>query len=98
MTSEAPQFESPAAPIGKLSSPGKHCFASALDAAAAAGRIAAQLNASIHRYENQRRIANNGGPLPPYAANVMAEVSDPDENNCVEISTYDYEDRFVVPK
>jgi hypothetical protein len=96
-TSDEEQFESPAAPISRLASAGEHCFRTPLDVAAASARIAAYYEGAIRKYESARRVADAGGPLPPVEANTFGEVSDPDANNCILVSTYRYEDRYWWP-
>ena len=96
-TTTGNRFESPAAPLSKLTTAGTHCFATSLDAAAAAGRIAAAFVADRLDYEGQRRVANHGGPLPKAMSDMMGEVSDPDQDNCVAVSTFRYEDRWWYP-
>jgi hypothetical protein len=91
------RFESPAAPISQLASAGKHCFRTPVDVAAAAARIAAYYEQAIWEYEAARRNADAGGPLPSFGASMLGEVSDPDANNCVLVSTYLYQDRYWWP-
>jgi hypothetical protein len=93
---DATRFESPAAPISRLARAGEHCFGTPLEVAAAAARVAAYYERVIREYENARRIANAGGPLPPAGANMVGEVSDPDGNNCILVNTYRYEDRYWI--
>jgi hypothetical protein len=90
-------LESPAAPIGKLATGGRHCFHSPLDVAAAAARIEAFYARAMEDYEAARRAANAGGSLPAAGANIIGEVSDPDPNNCLTVSTYPYGDRYWFP-
>lgn len=86
-------YESPAAPIGRLATAGKHCFRTPVDVAAAAGRVAAYFEQAIREYETARRLLDAGGPLPRAGSNIVGEVSDPDANNCITVSTYLYDDR-----
>lgn len=89
--------ESPAAPVGQLATAGTHCFRTPVDVAAAAGRIGAYNEKAAREYESARRGADAGGPLPPFGAGMLGEVSDPDANNCILVSTYRYEDRYWWP-
>lgn len=88
------QFESPAAAIGKLAEAGKHCFRTPVDVAAASARIAAYYVGKMRKYEEERRIADSGGPLPPVESARIGDVSDPDSNNCIVVSAYLYDDRY----
>lgn len=97
-TSAGLHFESPAAPIGELSSRGKHCFRSPTDVAAAAARIAAHEQEEVRRYERARRIADAGGPLPVYGLQMIDRASDPDTDNCVVVSEYDYNEGPPEPR
>lgn len=53
---------------------------------------------AAREYESARRIADAGGPLPPIEAATLGEVSDPDANNSVSVTTYRYEDRYWWPR
>lgn len=104
-TSAAPQtvagttrIESPADSVSGLARPGLHCFASPTDAVLAAARIDNYYLRRRLDYEANHRRFDVGGPLMPYGSNEMGEVSDhPDDNHCVEVTTYLYEDRFLPP-
>lgn len=91
------RFESPAAPVSRLATAGTHCFRTPLDVAAAAARIGAYYEKRAREYESARRIADAGGPLPPIEAATLGDVSDPDANNCVSVTTYRYEDHYWWP-
>lgn len=94
LSTNSARIESPADPASDLATPGKHCFASAADAAIAAARIDGHYLRRRLDYEAARRRADAGGPLPSYGSNTMADVTDPDPDHCVEVDTYLYEDRY----
>lgn len=96
-TSADQHLESPAAPIGQLTTGGEHCFRTPLDVAAAAARIEAFYAYAMQKYEAARRTADAGGPLPAAGTNEMGEVSNPDPSNYIRVSTYLYEDRYWLP-
>ncbi|OKH76101.1 hypothetical protein EB73_03415 [Mycobacterium sp. SWH-M3] len=84
------KVQSPAAPISQLTSTGQHCFGSAVDVAAAAARIAADTERQVRMIVDARRIADAGGPLPPIGYDTIFVVSDPDANNCVQVTASVY--------
>lgn len=86
-------MQSPAAPINQLTSMGQHCFGSAVDVAAAAARIASDTERQVRLITDARRIADAGGPLPPIGYDTIFVVSDPDANNCVQVT----ESRYTPP-
>lgn len=88
-----PSIESPAAPLSKLTAMGRHCFGSAADVAAAAARIAADTERQARSIVDARRIADAGGPLPPFGFDTIFVVSDPDADHCVEVT----ESRYIPP-
>lgn len=69
---------------------GQHCFGSAVDVAAAAARIAADTERQVRMIVDARRIADAGGPLPPIGYDTIFVVSDPDANNCVQVTASVY--------
>ena len=92
--SPAENLSGPDDPIEKLLASGTKCFASAEAVAAASARIVADGAVRMAEIREQRRVADETGKLPPYNFDHVAEVSDPDANHCIRVSTFRYEDRF----
>lgn len=90
-TTPAATQESPAESLGELTNTGTHCFASAVDAAAAAARIEAFAAVTMIKIQDARRIANAGGPLPGIDSAHYATASNPDARNCIEVKQVDYD-------
>lgn len=87
------KVQSPAAPLNELITRGQHCFSTPADVAAAAARIAADTERQVRMIADARHIADLGGPLPAVGSDTIFVVSDPDANNCLDVT----ETRYIPP-